>query len=75
MEDLVVGSPDPVRLGDRVATLGALRPVEPHVVNLAEDLVVLQEAGGVTVEGVLTDRAPQTLRVPAFVSNLIRTES
>ena len=61
MEDLVVGSPDPVRLGDRVATLGALRPVKSHVVNLAEDLVVLQETGGVTVERVLTDRTSQTL--------------
>ena len=56
-----MGPPDPVRLGDRVATLGALRPVKSHVVNLAEDLVVLQETGGVTVEGVLTDRTSQTL--------------
>ena len=73
VEDLVVGPPDPVRLGDRVATLGALRPVKSHVVNLAEDLVVLQETRGVAVLGVLTHRAPQTLRVPAFVSNLVRT--
>merc|ERR1712038_118235 len=54
VEDLVVGPPDPVRLGNRVATLGALRPVKSHVVNLAEDLVVLQETGGVAVQGVLT---------------------
>ena len=72
VEDLVVGSPDPVGLGDGVATLGALGPVQPHVVNLAEDLVVLQETRGVAVQGVLTHRAPQTLRVPAFVSNLVR---
>lgn len=55
VEDLVVGSPDPVSLGDGVAALGALGPVQPHVVHLAEDLVVLQETRGVTVQGVLTD--------------------
>ena len=47
--DLVMGSPDPVRLGDWVATLGALGPVQPDVVQLAEDLVILEETGGVRV--------------------------
>ena len=73
VEDLVVGPPDPVSLGDRVAALGALGPVQPHVVNLAEDLVVLQETRGVTVEGGLTHGAPQTVGVPALVSDLTRT--
>ena len=29
VEDLIVSSPDPVRLGDGVAALGALGPVQP----------------------------------------------
>ena len=67
-----MSSPDPVRLCDGMTTFGAFGSIKSDVVHLAEDLVVLQETGGVAVQGVLTHRAPQTLRVPAFVSNLVR---
>ena len=65
-----MSSPDPVRLCDGMTTFGAFGSVKSDVVHLAEDLVVLQEAGRVAVEGRMAAGAPQTLRVPAFITNL-----
>ena len=50
--------------------LGALGPVQPDVVQLAEDSVILEEAGGVRVKGHRAHRAPETRRVPGLVTNL-----
>ena len=63
-------SPDPVWLGNGVPALGALGPVQPDVVQLAEDLVILEEAGRVRVKGHRADRAPETRRVPRLVTHL-----
>ena len=46
-----MSSPDPVRLCDGMTTFGAFGSVKSDVVHLAEDLVILQEAGRVAVEG------------------------
>ena len=53
-----------------MAALGALGPVQSDVVQLAEDLVILQEAGGVRIEGQRAHRAPETPRVPGLVTHL-----
>ena len=53
-----------------MAALGALGPVQPDIVQLAEDLVILEEAGGVAVERRSAHRAPETRRVPALVPDL-----
>ena len=53
-----------------MAALGALGPVQSDIVQLAEDLVILEEAARVRVEGHRAHRAPQTRRVPGLVTHL-----
>ena len=53
-----------------MTTLGALGAVQPDVVQLAEHLVILEEAARVRVEGHRAHRAPQTRRVPGLVTHL-----
>ena len=52
-----MSSPDPIRLCDRVATFRAFGAIESDVVHLAENLVVLEETGGVTIQGGVAHRA------------------
>ena len=65
-----MSSPDPIWLCDRVATFRAFGAIESDVVHLAENLVVLEETRGMTIEGGVAHWASKTLRMPTFITNL-----